>query len=96
VRLVHSLQQELHGQRECLEIFGASMCLRAYSGRDGRRIRSGDRYCPNTWNQSFNFFDSGATHSFVYVYIMFVRLSRLVVQTLETALAITNEESSKF
>jgi hypothetical protein len=32
-------------------------------------------------------FDSGATHSFIS--IMFVRLSRLVVQTLEPGLAIT-------
>ena len=32
-------------------------------------------------------FDSGATHSFVS--IMFVRLSRLVVQTLEPSLAVT-------
>jgi hypothetical protein len=32
-------------------------------------------------------FDSGATHSFVS--IVFVRLSRLVVRTLEPALAVT-------
>jgi hypothetical protein len=35
-------------------------------------------------------FDSGATHSFVS--IMFVRLSRLVVRTLEPGLAITTPE----
>jgi hypothetical protein len=32
-------------------------------------------------------FDSGATHSFVYV--VFVKLSRLVVRTLEPGLAVT-------
>jgi hypothetical protein len=37
-------------------------------------------------------FDSGATHSFVS--IMFIRLSRLVVQTLEPDLAITTRREN--
>jgi hypothetical protein len=58
----------------CSEAFGNSSALRACSRRTKRRIRSSDRYCPYC-------------HSFVS--IVFVRLSRLVVRTLEPGLAIT-------
>jgi hypothetical protein len=41
----------------------------------------------NTWIEASVLFDSGATHSFIS--IVFIRLSRLVVRTLEPGLAVT-------
>ena len=52
-----------------------------------RRIESSDRYYPYTWFEALVLFDLGATHSFIS--IVFVRLSRLVVRTLEPGLAVT-------
>jgi hypothetical protein len=87
VRSVWSLQQGLRGQGSCLETLGASLSLHTCSRRVKRRIESSDRYYPYTWIEASVLFDSGATHSFVS--IVFIRLSRLVVRTLEPGLAVT-------
>ena len=70
-----------------LEAFGANTSLRECSRRVRGRTGSSDRYCPYTWIWSFIFVWFVATHSFIC--IMFVRLSRPVVQTLEPGLAVT-------
>ena len=77
----------MRGQGSGSEAIGASLGLCFCSRRAERRIESSAATASILGFEDSVLFDSGATHFFVS--IVFVRLSRLVVKTLETGLAIT-------